>query len=219
MRLSPALLLLASVLPATAQTATAPATTPAAGMSTYRDDALRLSYNYPKDYVDASSMVGPAFQATVGQNAATAPLVRCVSLPFSRMGSANDQMSLLLLLHADAGCLKRKFTANSVAELAEGEAKGIAASGAKKTSFGQPVNFEIASRPASRVQGSFTLPTGQAMQAMVVCVLDQPDIACWQFLSNTTAGIANMSRFPVTFDGSPAAPLVPASTPPTHPNP
>ena len=215
MRLFSASLLFASLLSATAQTAPAPSATPASGMTSYRDDALHLSYSYPKNYVDASSVVGPAFQATVGQNATAAPLVRCISLPFSRMGTADNQMSVLLLLHADAGCLKRKFTANSVTELAEGEAKGISASGAK-TSFGQPVNFEIASRPASLVQGSFTLPTGQAMQAMVVCVLDQPDIACWQFLSNTAAGITNMSTFPVTFDGSPASPLAPPSPTPAH---
>lgn len=184
-------------------------------MSSYRNDTLHLSYSYPKEYVDASSFVGPAFEATMGGNATAAAAARCITLPFSRMGSAQDQMSIVLILHADAACLKKKFTAGSVTDLAQGEAKGIAASGAK-TSFGQPVNFELASRPASLVQGSFVLPTGQAMQAMVVCVLDQPDIACWQFLSNKPAGISAMSTFPVTFDGSPSTPLVPASTFPTH---
>ena len=215
MRLFSAPFLLASLLSAAAQTGAAPATAPAGDMSTYRDDALRLSYSYPKNYVDASALVGPAFQATVGQNTAAAPLVRCISLPFSRMGTAKDQMSLVLLLHADAGCLKKKFTASSVTELAQGEAQGIAASGAK-TSFAPPINFEIARRPASLVQGSFTLPTGQSMQAKVVCVLDQPDIACWQFLSNNATGIGTMSTFPVTFDGSPATALTPPPKPDSH---
>lgn len=215
MRLFSASLLLASLLSATAQTGTTPPTAAADDMSSYRDEALRLSYSYPKNFVDATAIVGPAFQATVGQNPAAAPLVKCISLPFSRMGAGKDQMSLVLLLHADAGCLKKKFNANSVAELAQGEAKGIAASGAK-TNFDQPVNFEVASRPASVVRGSFVLPTGQTMQATVVCVLDQPDIACWQFLSNNPAGITTMSAFPVTFDGSPAASLVPPSPSSSH---
>lgn len=177
-------------------------------MSTYRNDTLRLSYAYPSNYVDASAMVQPAFQASVGQDAGIASEAKCISLPFSRMQSGSGQIGILTLARADSACLKKKFSAKSVAEVAQGEAQGLAASGAK-VNFGQPVNFAVAGRPASLLQGNFSLPTGQSMQAMVVCVLDQPDIACWQFLSNTTLGLSTMAGFPVTFDGSAAAPLVP----------
>lgn len=177
-------------------------------MSSYHNDTLHLSYSYPSRYIDASPLVKPAFEASLNQNAATAPTAKCISLPFSRMGSGKDQMGILLIVRADAACLKKKFTAASVTELAEGEAQGIAASGAK-VDFGEPVNFQLADRPASMLQGGFTLPTGQTMQARVICVLAQPDIACWQFLSGNTAGIKAMSSFPVTFEGSPAVPLTP----------
>ncbi len=184
-------------------------------MVPYRNEVLHLSYSVPSNYTDASALVGPAFQASVGQNASVGTASNCVTLPFSRMASEKAQISFVLLVRADATCLKKKFTAQSVTDLAQGEAQGIAASGAK-SQFGQPVPFELAKRPASLMQGSFTLPTGQLMQSLVVCVLDQPDIACWQFLSNTTAGLATMREFPVTFDGSAATPLVPASVVPTR---
>ncbi len=184
-------------------------------MTSYRNDTLRLDYSYPSNYVDASPIVGPAFEASVGHNTAAAEATKCISLPFSRMGSGTGQVGVLLLVRADASCMKKKFNAQSVTDLTEGEAKGIAASGGH-ANFGKAVNFELAKRPASLLQGSFTLPTGQAMQSLVVCVLDPPDIACFQFLSNTTAGLSTMSSFPVTFEGSPATPLVPANLLPNH---
>lgn len=176
-------------------------------MSSYRDDTLHLSYRYPSEYADASGLVGPAFQASLGGNPAAASQAKCISLPFSRMQPAKGQIGIVILVRADAGCLKKKFKAESVVELAQGEAQGLAASGAK-TSFGQPRTFELAGRPAASLDGSFVLPTSQTLQARVVCVLDQPDIVCWQFLASTAAAVAEMSRFPVAFDGSAATPLV-----------
>lgn len=176
-------------------------------MSTYHNDTLHLSYAYPSDYIDATQMVGPAFQASMG--GADEAAVRCISLPFSRMQAGTGNIGMLMLVRADAGCLKKKFTDKSVSEIAQGEAQGLAASGAK-TNFGKPVTFQVANRPAAMLQGSFTLPTGQGMQAMVVCVLDEPDMACWQFLSNSTQGLSKMASFPVTFDGASPTPLVPS---------
>jgi len=214
MRFLTAFVLLAPLLAAAAQTpapaspaSSAPAST---SLTAYRNDTLRLSYSYPGDFVDATEMVGPAFEASLGQDPNAAMAAKCITLPFSRMQSGTGRIGLIVLVRADAGCLKKKFNAKSVAELAQGEAGGLAASGAK-TSFGKPVSFEVANRPAALLQGSFTLPTGQTMQAMVTCVLDQPDVACWQFLSNTAAGLSALGAYPVTFDGSPATPLVPAS--------
>lgn len=206
MRFRPALLLFLVSLTAMAQT-----TSPnAPGMSTFHDDTLHLSYTYPSSFVDASAMVTPALEASVGHDPNAAAEARCISLPFSRMASERDKVSMVILLRADASCLKRKFDAKSVTDLTKGEAQGLSAIGAKP-SFGPPVSFQVANRPAAVLQGSFTLPTGQAMQAMVVCVLDQPDIACWQFLANNAASLSTMSSLPVTFDGSPATPLVPAA--------
>ena len=185
------------------------------GMSSYRDDTLRLTYSIPSNYVDAMALVGPAFQASIGQNASLGASAKCITLPLSRMASEKGQIAIVLLVRADAGCLKRKFTAASVTELTKGEAQGISASGAK-SQFGDPLNFEIAKRPASLVQGNFTLPTGQVMQSLVVCVLDQPDVACWQYLANNTEALATMSSFPVAFDGSPATPLAPVKDSPGH---
>ncbi len=185
---------------------------PAGGsaLDTYRNDALRLSYSYPANFVDASSMVGPAFEATVGKDPAAEPMAKCLSLPFSRMASGTGKLSLLLLVRADAGCLKRKFTAKSVTELAQGEALGLAAAGAK-TNFSSPLQFQVATRPAALVRGSFKLPTGQNLQVMVVCVLDEPDIACWQFLADTSTELGTLSALPVTFQGTQPQPLVPSS--------
>lgn len=179
-------------------------------MDTYHNPALRLSYSYPSSFVDASAMVGPAFEATVGKDPAAEPMARCLSLPFSRMDAGSGKVGIVLLVRADAGCLKRKFTAKSVTDLAQGEAQGLAAAGAK-TNFSKPAEFQVATRPATLVRGSFRLPTGQNMQALVVCVLDEPDIACWQFLSDSPTDLGPMSSFPVTFDGSQPTPLVPSS--------
>jgi hypothetical protein len=192
-----------------------PAATPATSVPAqdpgpvYRNEALRLSYQYPAGYVDASALVGPALQASMsGEGQASA---QCVTSPFSRMAAPPHPMALVLLLRADAGCLKKRFDEHSLNEFAAGEAKGIAASGAR-ASFGQPAGFKVGSHPASSVRGDFTLPTGQVLQAEVVCVLDKPDVVCWQFLAADAASLAVLATFPVTFDGgTPAALTTPAA--------
>lgn len=184
-----------------------PVATPSGAMETWHSDTLRLSYSYPSSFVDASALVGTAMQAGLGDS----PEAQCIHLPLARMGAGKGSAAsgVVVLARADAGCMKKQFTARSVREMTEGEVKGLTAAGAKGT-FGTPDDFTVAGRPASAVKGSFTLPTGQHMRAMVVCVLDQPDIACWQFISPSADGLAAMTTFPVTFDGQPAASLVPA---------
>lgn len=177
-------------------------------METFHSDALRLSYSYPAGFVDASALVGTAMQAGLGDS----PEAQCIHLPLARMGAGKGQAAsgVVVLARADAGCMKKQFNAKSVQELTEGEVKGLTAAGAKGT-FAAPQEYTVAGRPASSVKGSFTLPTGQHMQALVVCVLDQPDIACWQFISPSEQGLAGMAAMPVTFDGSPSASLYPSA--------
>lgn len=184
-----------------------PVAPPAKTMETFHSNELRLSYSYPAGFVDASALVGTAMQAGLGDS----PEAQCIHLPLARMGAGNTSSGVVVLARADANCMKKQFTAKSVRELTEGEVKGLTAAGAKGT-FAAPEEYTVAGRPASAVRGSFTLPTGQHMQAMVVCVLDQPDIACWQFISPSEQGLAGMALFPVTFDGSPAANLSPADS-------
>ena len=191
---------------------TAPATTSGAGTNTYRNDALHLAYTYPATYLDASGTVGPAFQASVANvTGEGADITRCVTLPFSAMSSSNG-LSIVLLVRADAACTKKTFTAAQLPEFTRGEVQGLSASGAKPQ-FGDPVSFTTGGHQAQLLQGSFTLPTGQAMRAMVTCVLLKPDIACFQFLASSDANLRTMGAFPVSFDGAPAQPLVPATTP------
>ena len=208
------LLLAASFFPAFAQTPTPPSTAVPTDAppttTTYRDDVLHLTYTYPAAYVDASAMVTPAFQASMSGDPAQSAQAACLSLPLSRMNAGNNGMGMLILVHANAACLKKKFNAKSVIEATQDEARGLAASGAK-VNFGQPIPYDVATHPAALLLGSFTLPTGQNMQAMIACVLDQPDIACWQFLATTTDRLRTMSAFPVTFDATPPTPLVPAT--------
>ncbi len=210
MRLSPAPFLFASLLlPAAAQNPTPPpAATDVPATTTYRDDVLHLTYTYPTSYTDASAMVTPAFQASLSGDPAQASQAACLSLPLSRMNVGDGAMGMLILVHANAACLKKKFNARSVIEATQDEARGLTASGAK-VNFGQPVTYDVATHPAALLLGSFTLPTGQTMQAMISCVLDQPDIACWQFLATTPDRLRTMSAFPVAFGPTPATPLVP----------
>lgn len=217
MRLSMAPLLLVSLLSAPAQTAGSGATSGAAPASAaatavYRNDALHLSYTYPATFTDAAAVVGPALQASLSDDPTSADAARCVTLPFSRMqtGTTPGQISIVILVHADAACLKKKFNAKSLAEFTEGEAQGLTAAGAK-TTFGQPIAYQVATRPAALLRGTFTLPAGQPMHAVVSCVLDQPDVVCWQFLASSAESLHSMIAFPVTFDNAPATPLVPAS--------
>lgn len=197
-------MLLAFSMAAAQSSAPPSAATGAAEAGSYHDNSLHLSYSVPGSYVDASAIVGPAFQASLGRQSAPAA-TKCISIPFSRM-AADGETNIIMLLHADANCLKRKFDAAAVAELTQGEAQGVAASGAK-TNFGKVTSFDLDHHSASALQGSFTLPTGQTLYSRVVCVLDQPDVACWQFLSGTPEGLAAMSVFPITFDGSTPHPL------------
>ena len=186
---------------------------PAVGTGTniYRNEALHLTYNYPATYLDASATVGPAFQASVSNAVGgDADLTRCVTLPFSAMSSASG-LSIVLLMRADAACTKKTFTVANLPEFTRGEVQGLSASGAKPQ-FGAPVSFATAGHAAQLLQGSFILPTGQSMRAMVACVLLKPDIACFQFLGSSDENLRTMSAFPVSFDGAPAQPLVPAAT-------
>ena len=196
---------------AAAQTPTAPAAAnaaPAPGMATYRSDVLHLSYSYPSDYKDASSTVGPAFAASMNHADTGAPeATRCVTLPFSAMNT-DKGLSILLLVRADAGCAKKTFTASDLPVFTQGEVQGLQASGGHPQ-FGEPVSFTVGAHPAQMLQGSFTLPTGQAIRAMVTCVLLKPDIACFQFLGSSDENLRTMAAFPVSFDGGPAAPLLP----------
>jgi hypothetical protein len=211
----PALALSALSLSGSAQTpppaSSGAAATPAAGMSTYHNDALHLSYIYPATYKDASSTVAPAFEATIGQNnVGGKDALRCVTLPFSAMNSAAGQFSLVLLVRADGGCMKKSFTAAQLPEFTRGEVQGLTASGAH-TQFGEAVSFTTQGHPAQMIRGTFELPTGQQLHAMVVCVLLKPDAACWQFLASSEQGLTTMGAFPVSLDGAPPSPLLPAT--------
>ena len=185
-------------------------------MATYRSDVLHLSYRYPANYTDASEMVGPAFQASMShEDTGGKDASRCLTLPFSAM-DASGGLAVVILVRADAGCLKKNFTAAQLPEFAQGEVQGLSASGAR-TQFGQPVAFSTAGHPAELLRGTFELPTGQMLHAMVACVLLKPDVACWQFLGSSEERLNTMGAFPVSFDGAAAAPLVPAGIAPATP--
>lgn len=197
--------------PATAAPTAALNVTPAT--QTYHNDTLHVTYSYPAVYTDASAVVGAAFQASLGEM----PLggkdaTHCITLPFSVMSTAGGQLSIVLLVRADAGCLKRTFTAEQLPEFTQGEVQGLSASGAKPQ-FGEPVSFTVAGHPAQQLKGSFALPTGESMHAMVTCVLLKPDVACWQFLGSSDESLRTMSGFPVVFDGGTAASFL---APPAH---
>lgn len=179
-------------------------------MATYHSDTLHLTYNYPSSYKDASSTVGPALEASMtGQDTGAKDVLRCVTLPFSAMDSSGGQFAMVLLVRADAACMKRNLTPAQLPEFTRGEVQGLTASGAH-TQFGEPVSFTLQGHAAQLLQGTFELPTSQPMHALVVCTLLKPDIACWQFLSNSEQNLRTMTSFPVTLEGGQPSPLVPA---------
>lgn len=178
-------------------------------MATYRNDTLHLSYSYPSTYADASTTVGPAFEASIGHaDASNKDLSRCVTLPFSVMSGAGGQIAVVLLVRADAGCMKKAFTAAQLPEFTKGEVVGLTASGAH-TQFDEPVAFTTQGHSAELLHGTFELPTGQTLHAEVVCMLLNPDVACWQFLASSEQGLHTMSAFPVKLEGGQSGPLVP----------
>ena len=201
------------------QTAAPPAPSSSAGgasdgsansaSKTYSNDTLHLHYSYPASFNDATAVVSAAFKASVedspvgGKDAA-----HCITLPFSVMSTAGGQLSIVLLVRADAACFKRTFTPEQLPEFTQGEVRGLSASGAKPQ-FGQPMSFTVGGRPAEQLQGSFALPTGDSMHAMVTCVLLKPDVVCWQFLGNNEESLRRMSSFPLSFDNGAPVTLVP----------
>lgn len=185
-----------------------PAADAQAASKIYSNDALHLRYSYPPSFTDASAVVSAAFKASVDES----PIggkddAHCITLPFSVMSTAGG-LAILLLVRADAACLKRTFTPEQLPEFTQGEVRGLSASGAKPQ-FGEPVQFTVAGHAAEQLQGSFALPTGDSMHAMVTCVLLKPDVACWQFLGNNEESLRSMSAFPVSFDGGTPVTLVP----------
>ncbi len=185
-----------------------PAANTAGAMNTYRNDTLHLAYMYPADYTDASAIAGPALEASMNHEEGSGKdLTRCVTLPFSAMNSSHG-LAVVLLVRADAGCLKKAFTAAQLPEFTRGEVQGLTASGAK-TQFGETVAFTTGGHSAEFLRGTFALPTGQTLYAMATCVLLKPDIACWQFIASSEQNLRTMSAFPVSLEGAPASPLVP----------
>lgn len=187
----------------------APATNAGAAMTKYHSDVLHLSYTYPSTYKDASATVGPAFEASISHaDGAAADATRCITVPFSAINTASG-FSIVLLLRSDASCAKKSYTAADLPVFTQGEVQGLNASGGHPQ-FGDPVSFTSGGHPAQMLHGSFTLPTGQAMRAMVTCVLLKPDIACFQFLGSSDDNLHTMAAFPVSYDDGPPAPLLPA---------
>ncbi len=191
---------------------TAPASAP---MATYHNEALHLNYSYPANFTDASAVVGPAFQASLNQTQGeavgknTKDATRCVTLPFSVMNSGNG-LAIVLLVRADAGCMKKTFTAAELPAFTRGEVQGLTASGAR-TQFGEPIAFTTEGHAAEWLRGSFQLPTGESLQAMVACVLLKPDVVCWQFLASSEVNLRTMGAFPASLDGAAPMPVVPAT--------
>ena len=188
----------------------AAATSPHSALKVYSNDTLHLRYSYPASFTDASAVVSAAFRASVDENVGGGKdAARCLTLPFSVIDTAGGQLSILLLVRADAACLKRTFTPEQLPEFTAGEVRGLSASGAKPQ-FGEHVNFAVGGHAAEQMEGTFALPTGDSMHAMVTCVLLKPDVVCWQFLANNEAGLRTMSGFPVTFGyGAPATLVAP----------
>ncbi len=207
MRVCSAIVLVFSALPVACRAQSAP-------VLTYRNEALHLNYSYPASYTDASAVVGPAFQASLSQAPGEAAAkkgkdaTRCVTLPFSVMNSSNG-LAIVLLVRADAGCLKKTFTAAELPAFTQGEVQGLTASGAR-TQFGEPVAFTTEGHAAELLRGTFQLPAGESLQAMVACVLLKPDVVCWQFLASTESNLRAMGAFPVSLDGAAPMPVVPA---------
>ena len=178
-------------------------------MTTYRNEALHLSYTYPSSYTDASSLVGTALQTGLSQEGNSKDLSRCLTVPFSAMEAGGGGLAVVLLGRADAACMKKNFKAADLPDFTQNEVQGLVASGAR-TQFGQPLAFTADGRAAELLRGTFELPTGQALHAMVVCILLKPDVACWQFLGSTAEKVSAMAAFPVSVDGAPATPVVPS---------
>lgn len=179
-------------------------------MTTYRNETLHVGYSYPTSYTDASGIVGTALQMGLSrEDAAGKDASRCVTVPFSVMASSGG-LAVIILGRADAGCMKRTFTAAQLPEYTKSEVGELSLFGARPE-FGQPVAFTVQGHAAELLRGAFSLPTGQRLHTLVACVLLKPDVACWQFLSTSEDKLLTMSAFPVSLEGAPPTPLVPAA--------
>lgn len=179
-------------------------------MSTYTNPDLHVTYSYPSAFADASATVRPAMEATLSNTpGASSDIAQCVTLPFAVKNNA-EGLHLVLLVRIDASCSKKPLKASELGELTKGEVQGLSASGAR-TQFSDPVAFTTAGHPAEMIRGTFTLPTGQPLHALVACVLLKPDAACWQFLASSDQALNEMSSYPASLDGAPAQPLIPAN--------
>lgn len=177
-------------------------------MALYQNPELHLTYSYPSTFTDASATIGPAMQATLnGTPGASADLARCVTLPFA-VSNNKAGLHLVLLVRIDASCSKKPLKASELAQLTEGEVRGLSASGAR-TQFSDPISFTTAGHAAEMIRGTFTLPTGQPLHTLVACVLLKPDAACWQFLASTDQALNEMSSYPASLDGGAPQPVVP----------
>jgi hypothetical protein len=189
---------------------TAAAQTPST-TTTYHSDELKLDFTYPSSFTPPKSDT---------PDEAPAKPEDCVATPVSVM-DMRTSFNMIFVRRYNPSCPNQPLTAKGFDLPTQEVFIANAFVNSSLETFGKPTikggtSYELAGHHAYVITGSVKAEhsTGKnVLYSVATCVISGKNIGCFNFISNDCKNLATMVANPITFEGAPAEPAIPAKTP------
>ena len=189
--------------------------------STYRNNALHFTYNYPSEFTltpQVAETMQLDTQARVPEPYKNS--IQCVTTPFAaeHQGALNS-VEALLIIRSDLTCLKNDPALRKRPQSADSKALIDTARGSLQQGLIKfpspvvldPVIYKLGSHDAAFVQGWGSNGPARSGYSGVVCVALDYNIACWAAFTPSKYRIPILLSTTVALSSEDAVPIVPAS--------
>ena len=185
--------------------------TPSSPTTTFRSDALNLTYTYPSTFKPLPAAADNALQSEKDKatGAVAKAAVSCISLPLTATDSTSG-FRMISIMRLDGTCLGRPTTPAELSTLAT----TTLTDSLKR--FGDPqlstaASYQPADHPAAVLSGSVVSARyGTTFYGTATCLLQGQDAVCWEFLASKCSALPDLISYPIQFDGQSPQPLIPA---------
>lgn len=184
------------------------------GSTTFRDNSIHYSFSYPADYKNRSvSSRRPAGDFPSRAAELSERITDCLAIPVAAVRPTDGGLfDMVMIMDVDLKCANESLSKNGLVLFANGIASKILTQ--HGTSEVGPVKtFKLAGHDAvymtESVDESAKKP-GRSLGGGLVCTLVENHAVCWQMLSYHPETLQGLLALPVSFDGQPAEPLLPA---------
>jgi hypothetical protein len=187
-----------------------------APLSSYRDPALKMTYQYPSDLKPQQQMADALTRgfASGAADDGDAKVAKCITVPVAvtkATGAPGEgEFGLIVILRVDQTCIGEPGTKENLGAAAQLLTRIL-------KPFGLPItedalSYQLDGHDAAFVKGSAQakmLGEGKMLHAASVCALVDTNTLCWLIVNSNHKAMPNLVANPVTFDGRSAVPLVP----------